>query len=122
MRYLSFRAGIEKNTGTHWLRVEQPKEGKVVFKQLEVEGDMLVATDKDNNVFYKIGYSKDLKGKPMKLKFQKYQIFFLKSANNETVMPGFRLNRHSLKEAKITIKNIFLLDSHDSPTCINLRK
>ena len=58
-----FRAGIEKNTGTHWLRVEQPKEGKVVFKQLDVEGEMLVATDKDNNVFYKIGYSKDLKGK-----------------------------------------------------------
>ena len=103
--------------------MEQPKEGKVVFKQLEVEGDMLVATDKDNNVFYKIGYSKDLKGKQaLKLKFPKYQIFFLKSANNETVMPGFRLNRHSLKEAKITIKNIFLLDSHDSPTCINLRK
>ena len=75
--------------------MEQPKEGKVVFKQLEVEGDMLVATDKDNNVFYKIGYSKDLKGKHLKLEFLKYQIFFLKSANNETVMPGFRLNRHT---------------------------
>ena len=66
-----------------------------MFKQLEVEGDMLVATDKDNNVFYKIGYSKDLKGKSYKT-----QIFFLKIANNETVKPGFRLNRRSLKEAK----------------------
>ena len=56
---------------------------------------MLVATDKDNNVFYKIGYSKDLKGKSYKT-----QIFFLKIANNETVKPGFRLNRRSLKEAK----------------------
>ena len=57
------RSGIEKNTGTHWLRIEQPKENKVVFKQVEVESDMLVATDKDNNVFYKIGFNKDLKGK-----------------------------------------------------------
>ena len=61
--FLFNRAGIEKNTGTHWLRVEQPKENKIVFKQIEVEGDMLVATDKDNNVFYKIGFTKDLKGK-----------------------------------------------------------
>lgn len=34
-----------------------------MFKQLDVEGDMLVATDKDNNVFYKIGYTKETKGK-----------------------------------------------------------
>ena len=57
------RSGIEKNTGTHWLRVEQPKDSKVVFKQIEVEGDMVVATDKDNNVYYKMGFNKDLKGK-----------------------------------------------------------
>ena len=43
--------------------MEQPKECKVVFKQIEVEGDMLVATDKDNNIYYKIGYNKDIKGK-----------------------------------------------------------
>ena len=61
--FLNLRTGIEKNTGTHWLRVEQPKESKVVFKQIEVEGDMLVATDKDNNVYYKMGFNKDLKGK-----------------------------------------------------------
>ena len=61
-----------------------------MFKQLEVEGDMLVATDKDNNVFYKIGYSKDLKGKFMKIKH-----YFSPKLDtlNETVKPGFRLNR-----------------------------
>ena len=57
------RSGIDKNTGTHWLRVEQPKEGKTVFKQMEVEAETLVATDKDNNVFYKFGFNKELKGK-----------------------------------------------------------
>jgi len=56
-----YRSGIDKNTGTHWLRVEQPKDSKVVFKQLEVEGDLIVASDKDNNVYYKIGFNKDLK-------------------------------------------------------------
>ena len=45
------------------MRMEQPKECKVVFKQIDVEGDMLVATDKDNNIYYKIGYNKDIKGK-----------------------------------------------------------
>ena len=48
--------------GTHWLRVEQEKENKIVFKQIEVEGDTLVATDKDNNIFYKLNYSNDVKG------------------------------------------------------------
>ena len=57
------RSGIDKNIGTHWLRVEQPKEGKIVFKQVEVEGDTIVTTDKDNNVFYKLRFSNDVKGK-----------------------------------------------------------
>ena len=43
--------------------MEQPKEGKTVFKQMEVEAETLVATDKDNNVFYKFGFNKELKGK-----------------------------------------------------------
>lgn len=74
------RSGIDKNTGTHWLRVEQPKDSKVVFKQIEVEDDLLVATDKDNNVFYKMGYNKDIKGKnnlKLPLKF----IFYWGSIN-----------------------------------------
>ena len=75
-----------------------------MFKQLEVEGDMLVATDKDNNVFYKIGYSKDLKGKPLKINFLKCQKLFFNTANNETVKPGFKLNRHSLKRLKLRLK------------------
>ena len=33
-----------------------------MFKQVEVEGDTLVATDKDNNVFYKLRFSNDVKG------------------------------------------------------------
>lgn len=57
-----YRSGIEKNTGTHWLRVEQPKDSKIVFKQMDVDGDTIVATDKDNNIFYKFGFSKDIKG------------------------------------------------------------
>ena len=55
--------------------MEQPKDSKVVFKQIEVEDDMLVATDKDNNVFYKMGYNKDIKGKnnlKFPLKFSLY--------------------------------------------------
>ena len=55
--------------GTHWLRVEQEKENKIVFKQIEVEGDTLVATDKDNNIFYKLNYSKDVLGKYAYLKY-----------------------------------------------------
>ena len=51
-----------KNIGTHWLRIEQPKEGKIVFKQMEVEGDTIVASDKDNNLFYKLKISNDIKG------------------------------------------------------------
>ena len=43
--------------------MEQPKEGKIGFKQVEVEGDTIVATDKDNNVFYKLRFSNDVKGK-----------------------------------------------------------
>ena len=30
------RSGIDKNTGNNWLRVEQPKETKIVFKQVLV--------------------------------------------------------------------------------------
>ena len=43
--------------------MEQPKDAKTVFKQIEVEGETLMATDKDNNVFYKYGFNKELKGK-----------------------------------------------------------
>jgi len=60
-REFFYRSGIDKNIGTHWLRVEQPKDGKIVFKQVEVEGDTVVATDKDNNVFYKLKFSNDVK-------------------------------------------------------------
>ena len=48
--------------------MEQPKEGKTVFKQMEVEAETLVATDKDNNVFYKFGFNKELKGKNQRYK------------------------------------------------------
>ena len=37
---------------------------------------MLVATDKDNNVFYKIGYSKDLKGKALENKLSEMSNIF----------------------------------------------
>ena len=47
---------------------------------------MLVATDKDNNVFYKIGYSKDLKGKFMEIKH--FRILFPEITLNEAVKPG----------------------------------
>ena len=57
-----------------------------MFKQLDVEGNMLVATDKDNNVFYKIGYSKDLKGKFMEIKH--FRILFPEITLNEAVKPG----------------------------------
>ena len=48
--------------------MEQPKDGKTVFKQIEVEGETLMATDKDNNVFYKFGFNKELKGKNQRYK------------------------------------------------------
>lgn len=60
-REFFYRSGIDKNLGTHWLRVEQHKDNKIVFKQIEVEGDTVVATDKDNNVFYKLKFSNDIK-------------------------------------------------------------
>ena len=83
------RSGIDKNTGNNWLRVEQPKETKIVFKQVlvtlvmfiifdsdveveamsfamksqvEVCGDTLVGSDKDNNLFFKTKTSSDVKG------------------------------------------------------------
>lgn len=68
--FIFYRSGIEKNTGTHWLRVEQPKDAKTVFKQIEVEGETLMATDKDNNVFYKFGFNKELKGKKLRYKIR----------------------------------------------------
>ena len=43
--------------------MEQHKDNKIVFKQIEVEGDTVVATDKDNNVFYKLKFSNDIKGR-----------------------------------------------------------
>ena len=52
------------------MRVEQPKENKTVFKQIEVEANTLMATDKDNNVFYKFGFNKELKGKNLKNKIR----------------------------------------------------
>ena len=45
--------------------MEQHKDNKIVFKQIEVEGDTVVATDKDNNVFYKLKFSNDIKGRIM---------------------------------------------------------
>jgi len=41
--------------------VEQPKDSKIVFKQVEVHGDTLVGSDKDNNLFYKTQTSSDVK-------------------------------------------------------------
>jgi len=60
-REIFYRSGIDKNQGSHWLRVEQPKNHKIVFKQLDVMGDTLIATDKDNNIYYKLRVSNDVK-------------------------------------------------------------
>lgn len=39
--------------GTHWVRIEQDKESKIVFKQVECAVDTMWAVDKDNCVWYK---------------------------------------------------------------------
>ena len=39
--------------GTHWVRIEQPKEGKIIFKQVEAATDSMWAVDKDNTVWFK---------------------------------------------------------------------
>ena len=39
--------------GTHWVRIEQPKEGKIIFKEIECCVDNIWAVDKDNTVWYK---------------------------------------------------------------------
>ena len=41
------------NQGTHWVRLEQPKDKKIIFKQMEISGDHLWALDKDNHVIFK---------------------------------------------------------------------
>lgn len=48
------------NEGTHWIRIEQDKEAKIIFKQFEFAKNSLWAVDKDNNVFYKQGIFDDL--------------------------------------------------------------
>lgn len=39
--------------GTHWVRIEQPKETKIIFKQVECSVDNIWAVDKDNTIWYK---------------------------------------------------------------------
>lgn len=51
------------NEGTHWIRIEQDKEAKIIFKQFEFAKNSLWAVDKDNNVFYKQGIFDDLECK-----------------------------------------------------------
>ena len=94
--FLLLRSGIDKNTGTHWFRVEQPKDSKVVFKQIEVEDDLLVATDKDNNVFYKMGYNKDIKGKNnLKLPL-KFSLYWGQYNLDISVLPSFHFDRNTI--------------------------
>ena len=39
--------------GTHWVRIEQPKDAKIIFKQVECTEDTSWAVDKDNTVWFK---------------------------------------------------------------------
>ena len=39
--------------GSHWVRLEQDKDSKIIFKQIEAASDTLWGVDKDNNVFFK---------------------------------------------------------------------
>ena len=39
--------------GTHWVRIEQPKDDKIIFKQIESSHDTIWAVDKDNTVWFK---------------------------------------------------------------------
>lgn len=39
--------------GTHWVRIEQPKGDKIIFKQVECTEDTIWAVDKDNTVWFK---------------------------------------------------------------------
>ena len=41
------------NEGTHWVRLEQPKDKKIIFKQVETAMDHIWALDKDNHVIFK---------------------------------------------------------------------
>jgi len=39
--------------GTHWVRIEQGKDNKIIFKQVECALNSMWAVDKDNTVWYK---------------------------------------------------------------------
>ena len=39
--------------GTHWVRIEQPRDAKIIFKQVECTEDNIWAVDKDNTIWYK---------------------------------------------------------------------
>ena len=59
--YCTAGAAITPNReGTHWVRIEQGKEEKIIFKQVECADDAIWAVDKDNLVFFKEYIMEDL--------------------------------------------------------------
>ena len=59
--YCAAGATITPNKeGTHWVRIEQSKEEKIVFKQVESAVDSIWAVDKDNQVYFKEYFMEDL--------------------------------------------------------------
>ena len=52
--YCAAGATITPNKeGTHWVRIEQGKDEKIIFKQIESAVDSIWAVDKDNQVYFK---------------------------------------------------------------------
>lgn len=39
--------------GTHWVRIEQPRDTKIIFKQIECTENTIWAVDKDNTIWFK---------------------------------------------------------------------
>merc|ERR1712110_67245 len=50
--------------GTHWVRIEQPRESKIIFKWIECGVDCMWGVDKDNTVWYKEMTNPDLQMQP----------------------------------------------------------
>ena len=58
------------NEGTHWIRIEQSKENKIIFKQFELSGNDIWAIDKDNQVFWKSDIYEDINREFEKKKYR----------------------------------------------------
>ena len=82
--------------GTHWIRLGQDKERKIIFKQFEFAGNSLWAIDIKNNIWFKEELEEDIMSK------KNITNFYIRERDK------FPVFQRPIKSEKVTLAMIIL--------------